>query len=161
MARRREWQDFIFDFDITSGVTTAVNLLRGDVNETKGMTLIRTIVRFDVIPASPGSANLSTQKVAMGIGMIATQAEAIGVTAMPAPGTSEDKPLSGWLWRTHGYCADDTGDIPPWWAINEDLRSKRKVMYGAPNLIVSNLQLTNTAFSVIILGIIRCLYLQD
>ena len=48
MARRREWQDFIIDQDIASTGRVAIDLIRGDVNETKGMTLIRTIIRLDV-----------------------------------------------------------------------------------------------------------------
>ena len=162
MARRTEWQDFIIDFDITSGGTSPVaDLIRGDVNETKGMTLIRTIIRLDISPAAPGATTDSTQKVALGIGMFATAAEAIGVTALASPSVGTDKPLTGWLWRSHGIVVAEVSATAPYFIINEDIRAKRKVMYGAPILVVSNLQLTNTAFSVTVLGIIRCLYLQD
>ncbi len=161
MARRREWQDFIFDQDVTSGADPFTGLLRGDINETKGMTLIRIILDLMIVPAAPGVASQSTQKIALGIGMFPEVAIASGASNLADPSQSEDKPLSGWMWRTHGVVGDDTEPGMPFMTIKEDIHSKRKVMYGSTGLRVRNSQLTNTAFTVTILGIIRCLYLKD
>ncbi len=158
MARRREWQDFMFGGVIANGARTVTNLIRSDQNEAKGMTLIRTIVRLDLNPNPPGDAG--AQRISLGIGMFATEAEAIGVTAMADPALPEDKPLTGWLWRSSGAVLD-TGAGNVIWRIDEDIRAQRKVMYGAPSLMVTSVASFGVAFPTELTGIIRCLYLLD
>ena len=97
MVRRREWQDFIIAEDTVNNGQDIVNLIRGDINETKGMTLIRTIIRLDCLSAAVGGTN-GVQKVAMGIGMFSTAAEAVGFAALPDPAVGTSKPFTGWLW---------------------------------------------------------------
>ena len=160
MARRREWQDFIINDDVGSDTVSIENLLRGDVNETKGMTLIRTIIRLDVHLILFGGNN-GQQVVSMGIGMFSTQAEAAGTASLAAPNVAIEKPLTGWLWRSVGVVPDDMTPGYPWFKIDEDIRAQRKVMYGSPSLLIFNGASGGTAFSITVSGIIRCLYLQD
>ena len=156
--RRRQWQDNLINEDTPSvGQDNAV-LLAGDIDDTKGMTLVRTILRLDVLATSPAIDNVDVQTVTMGIGMIS--AEALAISVFPDPNNATDIPLSGWLWRWCGCIIENSngGGIV---RIDVDLRTQRKVMYGSPVLIINNDPQTGTAFNVRTIGLIRCLYLLE
>jgi len=62
-------------------------------DERKGMTVVRTLVDFDVIPSAAGAAgNLSG-------GIVLVDGDAFAAAAMPDPDEAQDQP--GWLWRFH------------------------------------------------------------
>ena len=102
------------------------------------------------------------QIASLGIGMVATQAEAAGIGSLPRADVGTDKPLTGWMWRSVGVVLDDaSASNNQLWRIDEDMRSQRKVMYGAPVLLLANQPGSGDTAIISFIGIIRCLYLQD
>jgi len=156
--RRRQWQDFVITESIANAAQASEVLLDGDVDDTKGMTLVRMIIRLDLVAATPGLDNSDLQGVALGIGMIS--GEAIASAVFPEPGVGVDHPLTGWLWRTR-HVVGENNQIVHAPKIDVDVRAKRKVMYGSPVLIINNDTLFGTAFTVEAIGIIRMLYLLE
>ena len=157
VRRRRQWQDFLIDRSVVNAAQGAEVLLSGDVDDTKGMTLVRMIIRLDVTANVLAGDSTDQQIVDMGIGMIS--AEGILATAYPDPDTAGDIPLTGWLWRTRGVVLE----LPQQaiWRIDLDMRAQRKVMYGSPVLIIDNNPGAGLTFTIQIIGLIRMLYLLE
>ena len=155
--RRRQWQDHLIDESTASATQDSSVLLDGDTDDTKGMTLVRTIIRLDVMAATLAGDSTDQMAVSLGIGMMSS--EAIGSQEFPDPDTAGDIPLSGWLWRSRGIVLE----LPQQtlWRIDLDIRSQRKVMYGSPVLVIDNNLKAGTAFTVATVGIIRTLYLLE
>ncbi len=160
MPRRRQWFDFIINDTITNGRLFTQTLLTGDVDETKGMTLVRTIVSLDVV-ADPLMAVSGVQRVAFGIGIASQDALAVGGVSLANPTVETDKPMTGWIWRDMRAVVDDPVPGYPWPHLAVDIRSARKVMYGAPFLRIANNANQGTAFSVEVIGMVRCLFLLE
>ena len=97
MARTPYWSDDLVNFDIQSG-QQAQSDLTGSMSSTdrRGTTVIRTIVRLDLIAAIPNVGN-GEQAVCLGIGMASK--ESYSASILPDPNTEADRPLRGWSWR--------------------------------------------------------------
>jgi len=152
--RRREW------------VTTRIAEVGGDAAQDserllpvadieKGMTLVRMVIGFDIVPDGPSVSSLNSMNVSCGVGIVSEEAIASG--ALPDPNTSADNPLTGWLWLWRGIVFEDIRAGHP--RIDMDIRSQRKLMYGSPLFIVDYNLNSGVDFSTELIGYIRCLYL--
>ncbi len=158
MARRREWQDFSFDLDIASGASPVIDLSRFTDNEGKGATLVRIIVDLNIIPILFGQ-NAGVQQVSYGIGLTGQDAVSAAGASVADPGNPTDFPPSGWLVRSKVPVNDDGTPGYPTPIVKLDLRAQRKLMYGTPFIRFDNTAQQGVAFSVTVVGFIRCLYL--
>ena len=155
--RRRQWQDRTIDETTSEGTQDSSVLLTGDIDDTKGMTLIRMIIGLNVQAAVLNTTGSAAQLMSYGIGMFAQ--ETIGNLGFPEPSVDADIPQTGWLWRTK-IIVRQRVDAPAV-RMDLDLRSQRKVMYGAPALVIDNDADQGAAFDVRTIGMIRCLYLLE
>ena len=155
--RRRQWLDFTIVEDTPSGSQDSNALIRGDIEDTKGMTLIRIVIGLNIIPTTFVGDSVDAQLVTLGIGMMSLEATAAGL--FPDPQNETEQPVTGWLWRAQ-YVAVES-PIHPGVRVDLDLRSQRKVMYGQPVLVVSNDPQQGVAFNTTVIGLIRCLYLLE
>ena len=101
------------------------------------------------------SAVRAVQAVSMGIGIGEQEAFAAGV--LPDPVVMTDEPALGWAWRDILQVADDTNGLRLGETLRRDIRSQRKIENGELYFIADNNNVTGTAFSVYLRGIIRCL----
>jgi len=156
--RRRKWEDFLIS-EVTADGTQDTHILTIDsgTNANKGRTLVRLIVGIDVIPDGAVENSVDNMNVALGIGMVST--EAFNAGAFPDPNTSLDSPLTGWMWRWNGTVYENPESTRV--RIDFDIRSQRKLMYGFPVLIINADANSGTPFNVETRGLIRCLYLED
>jgi len=161
MARRRQWEDFAFDLDISSGAQSApVALTRAPAGEVKGLTLVRTIISLAVIPLDMGSiSGAPVQQVYCGLGVTGEEAVNAGGSSVADPADPVEFPPSGWLYRDVRLVVDDSTPGYPWQRFEIDLRAQRKLMYGVPFLKFTNLPQQGTAFTISVVGCVRCLYL--
>ena len=160
MARRRVWQDFLIDVALASGGTSITGLLQGDTpDDTKGMTLVRTLISLDVAPAND-NVTLGYQGFDAGIGMAGLDAINTGAAALASPSLAGEIPVTGWLWRTRQMVGVTSGPLQVV-RIREDIRAQRKAMYGNTYLRMDGFAVEGTAFTVSVFGLIRCLYLLE
>ena len=158
MARAKFWQDLLVAEVISSSGSSNVSLTQQlDEVQTRGMTVIRTIVDLHVAPAPPGGVT-GTQQVSMAIGIVAQEAFAAGV--LPDANSGSDRPARGWLWRTHCMVIDMPEGIPEIVHCGGDFRGKRKLDNGELFINMSNNGFQATAFSVNVIGIVRTLLLE-
>ncbi len=156
--RRRQWQDFLVGAVIGVGSQSTKVLLRGDIDDTKGMTLVRMVIDLASSP-DPTSAVVGSTKLHMGIGVFA--AEAIAASSYADPNVETDQPMTGWLWRRSVIVTDDPSGPPAPWMGHEDIRSQRRVMYGSPVLILNADTGRGSSPSLHVSGLVRCLYLLE
>ena len=152
--RRRQWIDNLMDVDLASGQQTSVSLVDVPVPDTKGMTLVRVILGFNVRPSTPVLNSTDTQVFSAGIGL--SSADAASASAFADPDNESDQPLGGWMWRWQGLIHENPV-VPT--RIELDLRSQRKLMYGDVRIIMDNNADQGAAFTIIVVGLIRSLYL--
>ncbi len=155
--RRRQWQDQIINAAVADGAQGFQVLLDGDIDDTKGMTLVRMVIGLNVIPVTFAGDSVDAQRVSLGIGTMSQ--EAISALTFPDPEIEGDHPLTGWMWRAQ-YIVLET-PFNPGARVDLDLRSQRKVMYGAPTLVILNDPQQGTAFTIRVSGLIRCMYLLE
>ena len=156
MPRRRQWEDFLFDLDLTNGSRSITDLTRVDADEAKGMTLVRIILKLEAVELAVDGEIAAAMMVSAGIGVTGLEAIDLGVTAVAHPGTATEIPPSGWMWRDRMLVISggQTRSV-----FTADLRSQRKLLYGGPFLTIANDPQQGTAFTISVVGIVRCLYL--
>jgi len=157
--RRRQWIDTVVDEDMATTVTNAKQLIpAGFSDETKGLTIVRLILGLDLHGLIPTTTGNNRGMLSAGIGILSDEAVA-GGAAIPLPGNEVQEPVTGWLWRQQYQVMENfTGGLP---RIELDLRAMRKLMYGSPQLILTNTPVSGTAFTLTVRGIVRMLVLQS
>ncbi len=154
--RRRIWDDAIISENTATDTQDSTDLLPSfQEGETKGFTLVRTIIGINIAPAALVDASVDRQKVSIGIGVFSR--EMIDIVDFPEPGVSNNIPLTGWIWRSQ-YIVSENAAVQTL-RIDIDLRAQRKVMYGVPFLIIDSTVQSGSSFAVLTTGIIRSLYL--
>jgi len=163
MARRSFWNDQMIDLDIANGVESLISLLSGlGTDIATELTLIRTIIRLDVMSTDPVETNQGIQRLAMGIGVVSNEAFAIGTTAVPDSNTSGEHPARGWVYRTAGAIQINISSgavLSEMWRVDEDIRTKRKIDRGDLFMKFANLNVQGTGNSLTVVGVVRCLLL--
>ncbi len=158
MPRRTFWNEQILGFTTANGAETLISLLSG-LGDATEMTLIRTIVRLDVMVDDSAETNSSIQRMSMGIGITSEEAFSIGTTAISDPATASEHPSRGWVYRTSGAVfisnVAQGGHAP--WRINDDIRTKRKIDRGDLFMKFQNDNLEGATNTLITAGVVRCL----
>ena len=157
MARMTDWQDTIVS-ELVPSNSTAFNSLLGTLTpaDTRGVTLIRTLVRLDFASNTVAGA-WGHNQLDFGIGITSQEAFGVGVTALPDPNISNDKPARGWVHRsTQGVAQNGVGS-PVVFSLTADIRGARKIENGELFLIMANIAIQGTAFGINVRGLIRCL----
>ena len=160
MARTPFWEDTLVNFDIASGAQGITNLLVNlNRDERRGLTMIRTLFRIDLLPSIPDAA-FGEQALCLGMGV--SSEEAFSASALPDPNVAGDRPARGWLIRDVYVVKDHTAEdgSSPIRRVEFDVKSKRKVDSGQLFVNWTNDPIRGTAFNVRVHGLIRCLYLM-
>jgi len=156
MARRTVWHDTLFADTVATGAALNRSLmLLVSQNEARGLTLVRTILDIQLTPSIP--LNDGMQMMDIGIGLASRDSFSAG--DLPDPGAAADEPIRGWIFRTR--CAvmrDATQQVPVTHCVG-DFRAMRKIDAGELYAKFDNTTLAGTAFTVFIVGLIRCLFL--
>ena len=161
-SRRRRrgstWVDTLFDTTTQDGTPDVIDLMGSiSTDEARGWTLVRTLVELAIIPAVPGAAD-GQQVVDLGLGV--TSREAFLASAVPDPNVSGDQTTRGWVWRHRCLVLQDTAGALTPTICRGDFRSQRKLDERGNTFIhIMNQTTGGTAFSVVTIGLIRCLYL--
>ena len=155
--RATDWIDTLVGFTVATGVQSNVSLMTGvaPVNVWR-QTLIRTIVELSVYSSSVAGV-WGTQLVNAGIGIASQEAFAAGVLA--DPNVANDQPSRGWIYRTGFVVGQNAtgGNIVH--NVRADIRAARKLDDGECYLVVNNGTDLGTAFTILVRGIIRQLWL--
>ena len=157
--RRTVWGDTRFNTSIATSIVSLSTLV-GDftITDTGGLTLTRTIVDLSLTTVPPPSAD-ALGRLALGIGVASQEAFALGVTAIPDVESQTGHPPQDWVIRTHlGVNQNNTNVLPPV-RFYADVRAQRKIDGSELYLVMRNDTLVGTAFSVHVVGLIRCLFL--
>ena len=152
--RKREWQDFFIDEVTADGEIDQEQLTNQGLLEVKGYTLVRMIIRLDVIADAIVEASTDSMVMSLGIGTVF--GDLAETSASLNVGAEKDVPVSGWLWRTRLIMGEQWQSMV---RINEDIRAQRKIMYGQPRILISSSLNSGVAFTVETVGLVRCLYL--
>ena len=154
--RRRQWVDILVnevtsDAEVDEAILLSQSVVPGD---SKGLTLVRLIIRLDVVADAIVEASTDIMSVSLGIGLVSGT---LGVAASNMDvGSQNDVPASGWLWRTRLLLGEQWQSM---YRIEADIRAQRKLLYGEPRLFLSASLNSGTAFAVETAGIVRALYL--
>ncbi len=156
------WIDTIFNIDVVAGVQRVDSLMQAASATTlrlDRLTLLRTIVRFDLAAAVHDSGEGSA---GMALGLAVVSQEAFNAAVVPDPGQGTDHPTRGWIWRGNFRVFAFAADQPAVHVrvVERDLRSRRKLDNGEMVLISDNSTLEGAAVPVKIFGLVRCLYLD-
>jgi len=162
MVRRRIWKDRV----ITSSVVSDSEILfrltgatEPDPEDSKGMTLVRSIGILNVVPQNEGGVN-GVQAFFVGIGLTSEEAFGIGTTAVSSVQVEAEAPPSGWLLRTVRQVVNSVDPYDhPSVVFEWDLRAQRKLMYGVPFLRLESVLVDGGASTMLIDGVVRSLYL--
>ncbi len=160
--RRMLWTDTIIDLTLASGTApVSVDLTSTFLtNETRlsQLTLIRTIVGIDAA-YSVHDAGEGSQNMTCGIAVVARPSLA-PVGAIPAPNQVSEYPIRPWVWRYRSRIFGFAADQPAVFVrrVDLDLRSQRKVENGEVLFIANNDPEEGVASTVLVSGLIRCLY---
>jgi len=162
-GRRRIWKDRVLVLSLTNDSESIFRLTgatQPDPEDSKGMTLVRCIGKFDMKPLVQGAVN-GASGMWFGVGITSEEAFGVGPTVVSSVQVEAEFPPSGWLYRSVSLVIDsvDAFDQPPV-TIQWDIRAQRKLMYGVPFLRVENAEADPSGFTVLLCGIVRCLYLM-
>jgi len=157
VVRRTRWIDALLNNSVSNGGQVVVSLV-GNLtpNESAEMTLVRTIMCYQLKASVPGGVN-GSQLMDIGIG--STSLEAFSAGVIPDPPIATDFPLMGWVYRCRHVVVDsvDAHDDTPR-EVTKDIRSQRKISRGELYIAMNNTALDGTTFTVVVTGIIRCLF---
>ncbi len=143
---------------IVSGAQLIQSLLGTfEVGETATWTLIRLIASLSVAPLDPSTASGS---MTMDWGFGVASQDAFVAAAVPDPDTASDHPPRGWIQRGQLLVRDSVSAVEATLdrRIDLDNHAKRKVDRGEVYFVVDNNLQDGTSFSILISGLIRCLY---
>ncbi len=159
MARPLAWGDTLLDVLLVDATPmTAINLLTNLV-ASDTITTMRVIGRLRLI-ANDIDVNVTTQtQGSFGIGV--TSLEAFSANALPDPQTASEQPARGWLWRESVVGSyERKAGVAAMWTFPEmvfDMRSSRRVDRGVCYLNGFQGNVSNTASSWRLVGLIRVL----
>jgi len=155
--RASDWLDTMLQPTVTSGAQVLTTLMTGvaPVN-VRRQTLVRTIITLDLSSATVAGA-WGTQDVTIGIGITSQEAFAAGV--VPDPETSGDQPSRGWIYRKRRVVAQNGIGAQVVYVIENDIRASRKLDDGECFIVITNIAIAGTAFSVNVHGLVRQLWL--
>ena len=97
------------------------------------------------------------QKIDLGIAVL--DRDAVAASAFPDPNAQDDRPPTGWVYRSSVGAQQNGSGAPILTNERFDLRAQRKLAGGQLTLVVNNTSLGGTSFTVDISGIIRVLLL--
>ena len=157
MARMTDWQDTIVSELVVGGGGPITNSLLGTLTaaDTRGLTLIRTLVRLDFASNTVAGA-WGHNQIDMGIGVSAQEAFAAGV--LPDPNISNEKPARGWVYRSSVGVAQNGVGAPVVYSVTADIRGARKVENGELYMVWLNTPIQGTSFGINARGLVRCLF---
>ncbi len=156
MPRATDWVDTVLaPASVPTGLSTNVRL-DGALSQAdlRGATLIRTIVSMSL---STGTVSGAWGLQMAHIGVAITGQEAFAAGVFPDPQTSADKPPRGWIYRNSAPVHQNGVGVPISTWLQADIRGARKIEAGVLYLIVDNVTVNGTSFSLVIRGLIRCL----
>lgn len=157
MARRTFWIDTRISQTVASGAQQRDSLMGSLVPaETLGMTTVRQIVDLSMVP--PTAASDGQQSMFFAIGVVSQEAFISGT--LPDPDSAADRPPRGWLYRGARIiraAAAMTTSSPV--HVFADMRGSRRVDDGELLMIFNNNALDGTAFSVLVEGMVRTVFL--
>ena len=161
MPGRMLWIDTVVSQAVASGGSAFVSLMTGvTAAETRlsQMTLMRTILRMD-IAATVHDSGEGSVIIDYGIGIV-NQASFTAAN-VPAPSGAAEFPIRGWIVRSRGRVFGFAADQPVVyvWAVDQDLRSRRKLENGEAYIRWDSNALEGAGVAVTIVGIIRQLWL--
>jgi len=156
MPRPTDWIDTTPSFITPTGGQSFQSLMIGvaPVNM-RGMTLIRTILSMTFSSTTVAGA-WGRQSVHLAIGVASQEAFAAG--ALPDPAVPTDKPPRGWVYKTHVGVGQNGAGAAINVDIHADIRGARKIENGELYIIVDNIFIVGTTFSVQMTGLVRTLY---
>ena len=159
--RRRRWADTLLNDTCVSGSNDRLDLTEEfSPNEKAGLTLVRMILCYTIRPSNPTTVS-GNQLVDLGIGVAETEAFAADI--LPDTNAEADYPRGGWLYRCRHNVQDEptAQGVITWPEHTRDIRAQRRI--GGPDATLFyylyNTVGEGTSFTVITVGIIRCLFL--
>ena len=155
MARRTKWEDTLLSISVASGAGSTQSLM-GSVtpNESEGETIVRCIGDLWLFSTTVAGA-WGAEQVDIGIGVVAQEAFAAGVTS--DPNTADEEPRGGWIYRHRCVVGQNGAGAQFILHCPFDIRSARKI--DGDELFV-RFNMTNaigTSFAVGVVGLIRAL----
>ena len=85
--------------------------------------------------------------------------EAFAAGVLSDPETELEQPSRGWVFKCRGAVIDDPTPGYPWFHIEKDIQSQRKIDNAELFYTLTNTTGVGAAFTIIIVGTIRCLFL--
>ena len=156
MARRTYWLDTLVSATAGNGSNQALTLLGPfTAQETQGWTLTRVVLELALSAQGAGPDGLQIFDVGVGL----AEQDAFAAGALPDPNVATDEPARGWVWRTRCLVPRDADTIRQPIRCMGDFRAQRKVDGAEVFVIFTNILVEGTAFTVRLVGIVRCLYL--
>ncbi len=154
MPRPMRWIDTIIGVNTPDGAADTESLMTsiGPV-DTRGVTVIRTIVRLDLMSSTVAGA-WGSQSVNLAIGIAGQEAFAAGI--FPDPNANEE-PARGWMWRDQIMVTQNGISTEITKRLTSDLRGSRKIQDGEVYLTLHNNNNLGTAFPVQTNGLVRLL----
>ena len=119
-----------------------------------GITVIRTLVDLSIHPTVPVSV-FGGQNVRLGVGMVT--ADAFLAAALPDLNSVSEEPIRGWIFKNarHAFQSENSFQFG---SLHLDIHSQRKVDLDTEIYFqFQNEDMTGTAFSVEVTGLIRML----
>ncbi len=156
--RGTAWDDHFVTIEVANGSTVSENVVNNITDQEKrGYTLIRQIIRLDVMPDVPGGVS-GKQKVTLAMGV--TSDDAFAALALPDPEVGVDFPVLGWLWRTQYIVLDELlqNVLYSVVRIDTDLHAARKLDRSTVFISVHSTVEQGTAFQIACTGLVRNLY---
>jgi len=161
MPGRMLWIDTVMNLDVGSGAQGAQDLAVNFTSEQTRitqMTLMRTIIRLD-LAYTVHDAGEGSQRLSIGFGI--ESQESFGAAIHPNPNNGSDFPVRGWIfrgvYRIFGFAADQPAVYNR--AVDEDMRSRRKLENGVSFVVIDNDPLEGVAATVRTFGVVRQLWL--
>jgi len=155
--RASDWIDTSLNLVVASGAQGSLSLMTGvaPVN-VRRQTLVRTIIGLQMNSTTVAGA-WGTQIMDLGIGI--TSQEAFAAGALPDPVTAGDQPSRGWVFRQRRVVAQNGNGSVVLYDIQFDIRAARKLDDGECFIVIDNTAGLGTAFSVVVTGMVRQLWL--
>jgi len=154
-TRPTRWLDTIVGNTIVNAGQAVVSLLAGiGPVDTRGVTVIRTIIRLDIVSTSVAGA-WGSQSVDLAMG-IASQ-EAFAAAVVPDPVVAADEPARGWMWRDRILATQNGINTEITKRLVADIHGARKIQDGEVYLVMDNNAHLGTSFSINVTGLVRLL----
>ena len=157
MARATDWIDTLIDTSVAGGAQSLTSLMTGVVPvNVRRQTLIRTILMLELFSATIAGA-WGTEVLDIGIGI--TSQEAFAASVVADPNVANDQPSRGWIYRTRRVVAQNGIGGSVIYTLHADIRASRKLDDGECFIVMNATDNRGTAFSVVVVGLIRQLWL--